>query len=88
MPHLGQTKWDQTVARRLYDEGRPFTEIGHLVGVRANVVGAFAGRHWPRREATRNEEPRRPTHRSDPTKVRPLPRGEPTLPTLPSLMDD
>jgi hypothetical protein len=88
MPQFGQTKWDQTAASRLYDEGKAFTEIGHHVGVRGNVIGAFAARHWPRREVMRNEGPRRPAHRPDRTKLRPLPRGEPTLPPLPSLIDD
>ena len=87
MPHLGQTKWDQTAGRQLYDEGKPFREIGAQVGVTGSVISAFAARHWPRREAHRDGR-RRPTHRPDPTKPRPLPRGEPTLPPLPSLIDD
>ena len=88
MPQLGETKWDQAVARRLYDEGKSLKEIGNHVGASPTVISAFAARHWPRREVMRNEGPRRPAHRPDRTKLRPLLRGEPTLPTLPSLMDD
>ena len=51
MPALGETIWDQTVARRMYDQGATFVEIGACVGTGANVVSAFAKRHWPRREA-------------------------------------
>ena len=51
MPALGETIWDQTVARRMYDQGATFVEIGACVGTGANVVSAFAKGHWPRREA-------------------------------------
>ncbi len=41
MPALGETIWDQTVARRLLDQGATFVEIGACVGTGANVILAF-----------------------------------------------
>jgi hypothetical protein len=86
MPALGETIWDQTVARRMYDQGATFVEIGACVGTDAHVVSAFAKRHWPRREA-RPAVPTKPRDR--PTRrtacARPLRPGLAPLPPLRSL---
>ena len=47
MPALGETIWDQALARHMYDAGATFEAIGANVGVLANVVSQFAKRHWP-----------------------------------------
>ena len=36
---------------KINHQGATFVEIGACVGTGANVVSAFAKRHWPRREA-------------------------------------
>jgi hypothetical protein len=61
MPALGETFGDQTIARRMYDQGATFAEIGACVGTGANVVSAFAKRHWPRREASDTRQAARPS---------------------------
>ena len=86
MPALGETIWDQTVARRMYDQGATFVEIGACVGTGANVISAFAKRHWPRREARPAMPPKprnRPTRRT--AAARPLRPGQAPLPSLRSL---
>ena len=88
MPFLGQTKWDQTIGRQLYDEGKSFEEIANKVGVGANVINAFALRHWPPREVKHRGGRRRHSHRPHSKPPRPLRPGESTLPPLPSLQDD
>jgi hypothetical protein len=50
MPKLGTTTWDATLARRLYDEGALFKDIGEQVGAAPNLVSQFTARHWPPRD--------------------------------------
>ena len=51
MPALGETIWDQALARHMYDAGATFEAIGANVGVLANVVSQFAKRQLIDREA-------------------------------------
>jgi hypothetical protein len=53
MPKLGTTIWDATLARRLYDEGASFTQIGVRIGVAPSLIGQFAARHGHRRDPAR-----------------------------------
>ena len=76
MPALGETIWDQALARHLYDAGATFEAIGANVGVLANVVSQFAKRHWP---------PRDPRSRPPPPPRRVRRAGRETLPPLASL---
>jgi hypothetical protein len=82
MPKLGTTTWDAELARRLYDEGATYKEIGERVGVAASLVSQFASRHWPAREKAMAGGRKRDVG------PRPLPPGRATLPPLPSLSAD
>jgi hypothetical protein len=82
MPKLGTSTWDATLARRLYDEGALFKDIGEQVGVAPNLVSQFASRHWPPRDKALDYNPGRLKRE---TRSRPLSAGRSTLPPLPSL---
>jgi hypothetical protein len=82
MPKLGTTTWDAAFARRLYDEGALFKDIGERVGAAPSLVSQFASRHWPPRDKALDYNPGR--LKRDAT--RPRPAGRSTLPPLPSLL--
>jgi len=50
MPKLGTTIWDPALARRLFDEGVSFKEIGEQVGAAPALISQHAARHWPPRD--------------------------------------
>jgi hypothetical protein len=83
MPKLGTTTWDAALARRMYDEGATFKEIGEQVRAAPSLVSQFASRHWSRRDKALDYQPGRLKRERD--GQRPLPRGRATLPALPSL---
>jgi hypothetical protein len=83
MPKLGTTIWDAALARRLYDEGATYKEIGEQVGTAPSLVSQFASRHWPARAMAYQ-----PGGRKRDVGPRPLPPGRATLPPLPSLSAD
>lgn len=85
MPKLGTTTWDAALARRLYDEGATFKEIGERVAAAPSLVSQFAARHWPARDQAMGY---RPDGRKRGRGPRSLPRGRATLPPLPSLSAD
>jgi hypothetical protein len=81
MPKLGATIWNATLARRLYDEGATFKEIGERVGVAPSLIGQFAARHRPLRDMTMAYQPGGRKR----VRGRPRPAGRSTLPPLRSL---
>jgi hypothetical protein len=83
MPKLGTTTWDAALARRLYDAGALFKEIGAQVGAAPSLISQFASRHWPPRDKALDYQPG--GRKRDRVGPRPLPRGRTTLPALPSL---
>lgn len=86
MPSKGTTQWDQATARRMYDQGATYMDIGRRINVAASLIGQFAKTHWPPRPATMAYRPGgRKRNRGGPS---PLPRGARTLPDLPSLSAD
>jgi hypothetical protein len=81
MPKLGTTIWDSARARRLYDEGATYKEIGKQVGAAPSLISQFASRHWPPRDQAMAYQPG--GRKRD--RARPRPAGRSTLPPLPSL---
>jgi hypothetical protein len=81
MPKLGTTTWDAALARRLYDEGALFKDIGEQVGAAPSLISQFARRHWPPRDQALDYQPGGRKRERD----RPRPAGRSTLPALPSL---
>ncbi len=90
---LGNTLWDQTLGRALYDQNVRYRDIARALGgtVRDNHISSFARRHWPPRdeEAVRRlhlehhpKPPRKPR-----TAARKMQKGESSLPVLGSLAD-
>lgn len=84
MPRIGETTWDQTVAKALYDRGETFQAIGRKVGVSDSMLYRFAARHWPKRKPPRIAAPPGPPR---PPAAHPLRPGASTLEPLASLQE-
>jgi hypothetical protein len=87
---LGETLWDQALAKELYDQNMSFADIARsIVGVKDSQISAFAARHWPSRDEGLVRMLHRVRHPRPPprprTAARKLQPGETTLDPLPSL---
>jgi hypothetical protein len=86
MPKLGTTIWDAALARRLYDGGATYKNIGEQVGASPKLISQFAARHWPSRGQAMAYQPGGGKRDAASRPPRPLPKGRSTLPPLPCLV--